>query len=306
MLSLPDKCEPSRLFSSATPFKVRKQAPCIGCRRRPRAAKLPHPEGISMRKVILTVIMIMFAYVQTGICEERLLFLTGGISPPLVFEQNGKILGMDVDTVIEFCDQNEIKQEFKAYPLKRAIEMMKNGEAHALFTIFRTSEREEILAFPIAPINTVKTVIIGLKESDIKITSLDDVKRIRLGVIGGHKYGPLFDNIEGLNKHPVRDKSILIRLLASGDRVDAIINSEAVFEYECREFGYDSSLFKSLYTVAENPVYIGFSKKALGEERAARLAKRFSDFMNEIQDNGTLEIIREKYKMENPREGIGH
>jgi polar amino acid transport system substrate-binding protein len=295
MLSIPSKYKPGSHFSSAAPCDVLRQVFSIRPKGRSGVTVFLHPKGRSMRKAIFMLIVIMFSSAQAGVCEEKLLFLTGGISPPLVFEKDNEILGMDVDTIVEFCKPNGIKPEFKAYPLKRTIEMIKNGEGHALFTIFRTAEREEFLRFPLVPINTVRTIIIGLKGSDIQITSLDDLKRIRLGVIDGHKYGLLFDNFEGLNKHPVRDKSVLIRLLAAGNRIDAIINSEAVFEYECRELGYDLNLFKPIYTVAENPVYIGFSKKALGDERAAELAKRFSEYMQEIQENGTLKSIREKY-----------
>ncbi|MBU0909812.1 MAG: transporter substrate-binding domain-containing protein [Proteobacteria bacterium] len=249
-----------------------------------------------MKRTILILAVLLLGYAPCGICEEKMLFFTGGISPPLVFEKNGRIVGMDVDTVSEFCKYQQITPEFKAYPLKRALEMMKTPDAQGIFTIFRTPEREEFLQFPETPINTVTTVIIGLKGSNVKIGKMDDLKNIKLGVIHGHKYGPLFDNYQGLNKYPVRDKSVLIRLLAAGDRVDAIINSEAVFEYECMEFGYDINRFEKLYTVAENPVYIGFSKKALGDERAAELAEKFSEFMKEIAGNGKLKNMREKYE----------
>jgi polar amino acid transport system substrate-binding protein len=249
----------------------------------------------NMKKYYYLPVVIILACLQPGFCEEKMFFLTGGISPPLVYEKNGQVIGMDVDTVTEFCRNQKITQEFKAYPLKRALEMMKEGEAHGIFTIFRSPEREEFMQFPDTPINTVKTIIIGLQGSDIKIKSMDDLRHIRLGVIEGHKYGPLFDQYEGLNKHPVRNKEILIRLLTAGNRVDAIINSEAVFEYECKEFGYDLKLFKYLYTVAENQVFIGFSKKALGDAHAAELAHRFGNFMQKINKDGTLKKIREKY-----------
>lgn len=249
-----------------------------------------------MQRTILLLVVLLLAYAPFGLCAGKMLFLTGGISPPLVFEKNGRIIGMDVDTVSEFCKSQGITPEFKAYPLKRALAMMKTSEAQGIFTIFRNPEREEFLQFPETPINTVRTIIIGLRGNHIKIGRMDDLKNIKIGVVDGHKYGPLFDNYQGLNKYPVRDKSVLIRLLAAGDRVDAIINSEAVFKYECMEFGYDMKMFEKLYTVADNPVYLGFSKKALGEERAAGLAEKFSAFMKEMEENGKLQSLRERYE----------
>ena len=45
---------------------------------------------------------------------ESMIFVTGGMSPPYVYEENKAVLGMDLDVVAEFCKKNGITPESKA------------------------------------------------------------------------------------------------------------------------------------------------------------------------------------------------
>ncbi|WP_276571904.1 substrate-binding periplasmic protein [Desulfonema magnum] len=214
------------------------------------------------------------------------------MSPPLVYKDKDKLKGMDLDVIVEFCKQNGIRHEFKAFPWKRALMNIKEGEADGIFTLFRTKEREEFLYYPSVPINTVKTVIWARKESGIKIRELNDLKSHSLGVIAGYKYGSQFDNLKELKKTFCDTKEQLIKML-NKQRFDLAADSEACFKFMCKKIGLEQSKFEIVYVLTQNPVYFAFSK-SLGE-RGAVLAEKFSQFMKLLQENGALEQIRNHY-----------
>lgn len=225
---------------------------------------------------------------------ETMLFVTGGMSPPYVYEESGQIRGMDVDVIKKFCAANDITPKFEAYPWKRSLMLTERGGAHGIFSLFRTDEREKFLYYPDVPINHVKTVVIGLRENNYTVNSLEDLKGHNIGVISGYKYGPDFDEMEGLNKSFCKDKRELITMLDRG-RVDVTMDAEAVFWFKVNEYGFDPDKFEILHVVTSNPIYVGFSQPALGE-RGKVLADKFETFFNTLKENGSLKEIRSQYQ----------
>ncbi len=73
-----------------------------------------------------------------------------------------------------------------------------------------------------------------------------------------------------------------------------IIDTEAVFKFLGPKHGLNMDNFEIVYEVVTNPIYVGFSKKALGE-RGAVLAHEFDQFLRESETNGLLAKIRSKY-----------
>ncbi len=237
---------------------------------------------------ILTALIL----IPISIFAEEMSFVTGGMSPPLVYKDKDRLTGMDLDVITEFCKQNGIKPEFRAFPWKRSLMNVRKGEADGIFTLFRTKEREEFLYYPSVPINTVRTVIWTLTGNETKIRKLEDLKDNSLGVISGYKYGSQFDNLKGLNKTFCNTKEEMVKMLVK-KRFDFAVDSEACFKFMCKKIGFEQKQFKIAYVLTENPVYFALSK-SLGERRA-RLAEKFSQFMALSEKNGVLEQIRSNY-----------
>lgn len=248
-----------------------------------------------MRKIVVfAVIGVLLAPICVS--AEKMIFVTGGMSPPYVYQKDGQLLGMDLDVITEFCKSNGIEPEFKVFPWKRALLYVREGEAGGVFSLFRTKEREKFMYYPSQPINSVKTCVWTKKESTLKISGLDDLKDRIIGVIDGHKYGPEFDSYKGLKKALCKDKNTLIKLLDRG-RADVILDSEACFLFMKKELkaqGKVQGEFKQIHVIRENPIFVGFSKK-LGK-KGADLAEKFSRFFKELEAKGAIKEIRDKYK----------
>jgi polar amino acid transport system substrate-binding protein len=225
---------------------------------------------------------------------EKMIFVTGGMSPPYVYEKNDKIVGMDRDVLIRFCESKGIDPAFRSVPWKRALVEARHGRAHGIFSLFRSDEREAFLHYPETPINSVRTVVVGRKADNLTINGLEDLKGLRIGVLHAYKYGPEFDNLAGLDKIYCRDKRELITLL-DRKRVAVTMDAADVFNFKVREYGFDRSKFEFLHLVRKNPVFAAFSKAGLGE-RGRQLASEFSHFFHRLEASGELKTIRNNYR----------
>lgn len=224
---------------------------------------------------------------------EEMLFVTGGMSPPLVYEEDGNLKGTDLDVLAAFCESRGIRPVFRAYPLKRAMAMTQENQAQGVFSVMKSSEREAFLVYPATPVNIVKTTVWTRKGTGIAIQSLKDLAGRKVGVILGYKYGPEFDAMSDVDKITVDAKDKLITLLAAG-RLDLTLDSEQCFQFTRAKMGLKAEDFEPVYLISENPVYVAFTRAA--GPRAEQLAGEFDRFMAEITANGRLETIRAKYR----------
>jgi polar amino acid transport system substrate-binding protein len=242
----------------------------------------------------LTLWVLIGALSSAPAMAEEMIFVTGGMSAPFVYLENDKIVGMDTEVLIRFCASKDIIPKFRTAPWKRALTEAQYGRVHGIFSLFRSDERDAFLYYPETPINSVRTVVVGRKADNLTINGLEDLKGLRIGVLHAYKYGPEFDKLTGLDKFYCRDKREMITML-DRERVDVTMDAADVFNFKVREYGFDRSKFEFLHQVRENPVFVAFSKAGLGE-RGRQLASEFSDFFQQLEESGELEIIRNRYR----------
>jgi polar amino acid transport system substrate-binding protein len=242
----------------------------------------------------MAALALICALASAPAVAEEMIFVTGGMSPPYAYEEDGEIVGMDTEALIRFCESKGISPQFRSLPWKRALADVEQGRAHGIFSLFQSEERDAFLHYPETPINSVRTVVIGREADNLTVNSLEDLKGLRVGVLHAYKYGPEFDNLTGLNKIFCRDKRELITLL-DRERVDVTMDAADVFNFKVKEYGFNRSKFEILHQVRENPIFVAFSKAGLGE-RGRQLAADFSDYFQKLEESGELEKIRDSYR----------
>jgi polar amino acid transport system substrate-binding protein len=259
-----------------------------------RNEKKGHGMKAILRHPLTTALTLICALASAPAFSEEMTFVTGGMSPPYAYEEDGKIVGMDTEVLTRFLRSKGVTPTFRAVPWKRALAEAQQGQVHGIFSLFKSDEREAFLYYPDTPINSVRTVVVGRKADNLTINGLEDLKGLRVGVLHAYKYGPEFDNMTGLNKIFCRDKQELITLL-DRERVTVAMDSADVFNFKAKEYGFDLSKFEFLHQVQENPIFVAFSKTGLGE-RGRRLAAEFGDYFQQLEASGELEKIRNPYR----------
>lgn len=177
-------------------------------------------------RTVLAVVCLMV--VSSSAFGSRITVLTYEWRP-FNFEEDGKIRGISTDVVREVLMRAGIEASIQMCPWTRAYRRAMEEENVMLFTIARTTAREEHFKFicPVAP--SVKNILLKLSESrDIEVGSLEDAKPYRIGVQDEDVIHQLllqagFEN--NRNLFPVPDNGQNLKKLLSG-RIDLMAGQD--------------------------------------------------------------------------------
>ncbi len=246
-----------------------------------------------MKRLFVLLIMAVLLFHPTDApATDKLTFATTEW-PPMTIMKDGELIGIATDIIREVCKRMEIEPEFQVLPWQRAVNYVKTGEVDVLFAPKKTEERTGFLYFCTEPLYMERLVIIARKESRIKAKGLDELKDKVFGVVRGYSYGPVFDSYNDLKTDMCdTDRQLLIKL--DGERMDVAVGEEGNLKFLSRELGGFESRFETVYILSEDPNYVAFSIKALGE-KGKTLAEKFSQIQRHLKEEGIIQKIEDKY-----------
>lgn len=241
--------------------------------------------ALFLLQVAMKIIHIIFlvVFLPSSAVAGSLRFVYSNF-PPFEYKEDNAAEGINVEIIKEACRRLGVSPVFEQLPWKRALSCARTGDADAVFSLFKNKDRIRHYDYPKENINTVKMVLIANMESDIRITSLEDLRRKTVGVYHGSSYGEHFDQAGWIRKEPAHSNRSLLRKQSLG-RTDVTVMDERVARYWSRKIGRGNR-FKTLdYTVTFNPTYVAFSK-AKREQTGVHWAKKFSVVLKEMKTEG--------------------
>ena len=110
------------------------------------------------------------------------LILTTEDAPPFNYSTDGgkTILGSATETVLELFRRAKIDYKITMYPWVRAIEMARSDKDTCVYSTNRTEEREKNFAW-VGPVAPNEWVLFAKADSTIKLASLEDAKKFKVG-----------------------------------------------------------------------------------------------------------------------------
>lgn len=165
-------------------------------------------------------------------------------APPLQFIKEGKIQGPTTQIVNAMLAHANISADIQMYPWARAYEFAKSNRDTLIYPLIRTPEREQQFTW-IGPLLTMKLGFIKLKTADdISITSLDDAKRYKLGVMRGDFTQGYLDRNNFINDRNYELFSSIPELLKLlyAQKIDIFIADLPLLKLTAIVQGYDPSL----------------------------------------------------------------
>jgi len=248
-----------------------------------------------LKKMCVALILLM---AQTGLAEEAeqklLVVRPEGSWPPWEIAVEGsEPTGIHIELVKDVAKSLNLSVIIKSFPWKRAIQMLKDGEADAVTYMSKTEEREQFGYFFAG--NMLSNSQIGffiLKKNRNDIHFSGDIKSLQSYTIGtcrGFSYDETFDKAAYLTKDDgAADEKFLLRKLIA-DRFKIAIGYINDVKYNARQMGVsDQIMFLQPYLSEGHPVYIVFSKAKRHEELAKRFSERMTDFKSTSQYNDLL------------------
>jgi polar amino acid transport system substrate-binding protein len=112
------------------------------------------------------------------------LYLTTEFSPPGSMVQGGRVVGYTVDKVREIMARAGIAHTLELQPWKRAYTQAIKRPDGCVFSTTRTVDRETLFKW-VGPLDEGEWVLLGRADRPMQITSLEDVRGLRIGTYHG-------------------------------------------------------------------------------------------------------------------------
>jgi polar amino acid transport system substrate-binding protein len=242
-----------------------------------------------MQRIIACAIFAISLWIPVSASAETITFVTTEF-PPYIIKDGDHLSGFEVEFVRELCKRIGVQADITLVPWNRALEYVKGGKADGIMMPVYSADRAEYMYFTEDPIERERISVMALPGSGYKAGSLADLRGEMVGMILGYSYGKEFDENEFLKKDVSSTNELLLKKLNLG-RYRFVVSDEHVINYVARQAGQPA--LEIILNLNNNPQYLGFSK-AIGT-RGKDLAKRFSQAIRDLQQDGTLDKIRKKY-----------
>lgn len=253
----------------------------------------------------------MFLYLKRGVLAVALLLASENVLSkeseafstiipdlyPWSYTENGNIKGIVYEIIKEASLRAEIEIEPRMAPQKRVFTELALGNSD--FSIVISSSTKVIdqyskyILVGKEELFDLKIVAVSLKSKKIKIYSPDQLDRFHLGGIslppGIQKELSQPSNTSYFYANGI---SLLKSLLS--ERIDLAISSSAYISLSAKELGVEDLLFTSYKFDENGRVYIGWSRKNLGENTVL-YSKKMDTAVRAMKEDGTIFKIIRRY-----------
>ncbi|MGV2979410.1 transporter substrate-binding domain-containing protein [Camelimonas sp. ID_303_24] len=115
-------------------------------------------------------------------------------SPPNLYEENGKTTGLDLELIEGYCKKRGCTIKLTPYDWQGMLGAVVAGQADIAFSgISITDKRKEVMDFSIPYMDNTWNLV-SLKNRNIKIDNLDDLKKYSIGYPRGMAYSDFIKN----------------------------------------------------------------------------------------------------------------
>jgi polar amino acid transport system substrate-binding protein len=215
--------------------------------------------------------------------------------PPLEYEEHGVIKGIAVDLVKEVFKRMQQPITVKLYPFARSLNMLKTGEADAIFAIVKKPERELFLNYPNEILIDQTAMLFIRKDAPIHFDGdFRLLSAYTFGILRAATYGPQWEeavNTGIINKIEEVDdyRQNVFKLV--NNRVDIMIGPRLSLLYVIKELGYQDAVQELSPPIEIVPTYLAFSKTRVAPE----ISEQFARILKDLKDDGTYDKIIQAY-----------
>lgn len=240
-------------------------------------------------------LILIFLLLGTSFSSAETLKLVTLDYPPYEFKRGDRVLGIAVEMVREGFHRLGHEVEIAVYPWPRALEAVKEGEADAVFTAFRTEERFDYLDYCAEVLIQQTTSLFVRAGSDIQFNGdLSTLGDYRIGVVRGVSYGSIFDTAVQSGVLTLLDESVtgqqnMSKLLVG--RFDILV-SNRYGAWDILKKMRKQEMVRELKPVIQHvPSYLAFSKA----RQHTGLRDRFDAVLREMKEDGSWQGIIDAY-----------
>ena len=246
-----------------------------------------------LRWFIIPILMSIFFGSASSVAQTSLNIATEEW-PPYVYNQDGTVTGYSIEILNEVFAEMGVAILYDQYPWKRAIKLVFEGIADALFHASPNEERRQYCYYPEEYLVQSRYVFF-IREEDagrLKFDSFDDLLGHTVGITQGYSYTSELLEFLQANKlviGTVTDESNL-RMLAK-KRIDYFPTDELNGLYLVKKLGLQNQLTYLKTPIFEKPYFLIFNKQNVSQE----FVNRFSATLSRFKQSDKFRQIEAKY-----------
>ena len=239
-------------------------------------------------KNLIVALASIFLFSAQPVFSAGLTILTENL-PPLNYLKDGELVGPSIEIVKEIQRRVGSHDKIQVYPWARAYKMALEDENVVLFGTTHTKAREEKFKW-IGPLATKRDILVAKKSSGIRISNLNDAKKVsRIGTLRDDTRELLLKSHGFTNLEPVSDEQLNAQKLVLG-RIDLWAYKIPGLRTVCELAGVDPNDFIEVYHLRKIDVSIAFSKKT-----SDSIVQKWEKAFDEMLADGTIMQIRRRW-----------
>lgn len=229
--------------------------------------------------------------------------------PPFEYEQDGKIVGVDVEVLARIFKKLGIAYEIRLYPWSRCKMMAENGETDMLLSISYAKDRESFLLYTesqreFGRSGTWPTEYLWSSEyvffcrqlyaDKLKFESLAQVRAdgYRLGTVRDYSYSPEFQKT-CTSAYEAPDFESGIRLLAEG-KYDLFPADQTVGMHTVKKLRLTSELTRLPKAIFKKPYLMPFGQKSTYPDKLGLMTRLYAE-LAALRESGEYQKIYDRY-----------
>lgn len=215
--------------------------------------------------------------------------------PPYEYLEDGEVKGVAVEIVKEVFKRMKRPINISLYPWDKSLDMIKMGEADAIFSIFKTPEREAFANYSHEVLIPQVIALFVTKDSHIVFDGdLTKLSKYTFGVVRTVSYGSIFDDavkngvIQSIETSETGEENM--KKLLQG-RFDVLISNRYGALVIVKRMNKTDRVRELAPAIQSVPSYIAFSKK----RRLTSLRDEFDIILRNMKNDGTYDKIIRSY-----------
>lgn len=234
--------------------------------------------------------------IADSIKDPVIQIVTEHLPPYQIVAEDKSISGFAVDIIEEIMARSHFTYSLKSYPWARAYKLAQRKPNHCIFSVARLPSREKLFKWvgPISKVNN--TVVWALKDKNIKVNSLEDVKKYTLAVNRndiGHTGLMELGFEEDKHLYVLNNTESLINLLITRPEIDLIVADDTTINYRAQLVGANINKLQRVFKIDALPLNFFF---ACSPQTDDTTITHLADKLESIYLDNTYETIWNKWK----------
>ncbi len=231
-------------------------------------------------------------FLALGIVHGQTLHLVTENYPPFNMSTDGRdaakedlITGISTEIVQELFKRTKMEYTLILYPWKRAYWLAQNRADYGVFSTTRTAARETLFKW-VGPLVKNNWIFLAKKEKGIKLRSLGDAKKYRIGGYEGDAVALYLESL-GFKLHlTIADH--YNALLIDKDRIDLWATGQLLGPYFAKKEGISG--LEEVFMFKETIMSIAFNKSV-----PENTINQLNQTLEQMRKDGTIDAINKRY-----------